>query len=188
MDLGDVRNSTATAHIHGRGSLPSTAEPDAMPYLGAALPVGIVGAAAVAVFTLVLDSLAGRPLATPSALGATILFGAEFDLGAPIQSASVFGYTLMHGALFVIAAAGAVSAEFTLSKQGMPLGIQFSYGFAGLFLGLLLSISGLLWMAGIPLTPEFGMGRLAASNAVAAVAMATMVYRRATARHEADAR
>ena len=77
MDLGDVRSSTATAHIHGRGSLTSTAEPDAMPYLGAALPVGIVGAAAVAVFMLVLDSLAGRPLATPSALGATILFGSR---------------------------------------------------------------------------------------------------------------
>ena len=37
-----------------------------------------------------------------------------------------------------------MSAEFTLSKRGVPLEVQFRYGLVGLFAGLLASFSGLL--------------------------------------------
>jgi hypothetical protein len=153
-----------------------------LPYLGAALPIGVIGAAAVAIFAFVLDTLAGRPLATPNALGATLFHGAPFDLAAPIQAGYVFAYTLMHGALFCIAAAGAVSAEATLSRQGVSLNVQFVFGAVGLFLGLLASFLLMASLSEIRWSADFGVGRILASNVIGAVAMATAIHQRAVAK------
>ena len=158
---------------------------ETLPYLGAALPIGLIGAAAVALFAFVLDALAGRPLATPNALGATLFHGAPFDLATPIQAGYVVAYTMMHGALFCIAAAGAVSAEATLSRQGVPLNAQFVLGVVGLFLGLLASFLLMASLSDIRWSAEFGVGRILASNVIAATAMATAIYRRAVARRGA---
>lgn len=145
-----------------------------LPYLGAALPVGLTGAAAVAVLMLVLDALAGHPLGTPNVLGAALLRSESIPLGAPIQPGLVFGYTLLHGAAFLAVAAAAVSAEYTLSSRGVPLRLQLVFGIAGLFgalqgtfmiLGLLLGVSG----------ETLGIGRIALANGIAAVAMAGVV-------------
>ena len=145
-----------------------------LPYLGAALPVGLTGAAAVALLMLLLDALAGHPLGTPNVLGAALLRSEAIPLGAPIQPGLVFGYTLLHGAAFVTVAAAAVSAEATLSRRGVPLWLQLVFGIAGLFgglqgtfmiLGLLLGVSG----------ETLGIGRIALANGVAALAMASMV-------------
>ena len=170
----------------GGGGVRRDTRAETLPYLGAALPIGLAGAAAVAVFVLVLDTLVGRPLATPNALGATVFHGAPFDLGAPIQAGYVFAYTLMHGALFCIAAAGAVSAEATLSRQGVSLPAQCVFGVVGLFLGLFVSFLLMASLSEIRLSAELGVGRILASNMVGAVAMATAVHQRAVARrHEA---
>lgn len=65
---------------------------------------GVIGAAAVAIWFLLLDSLAGRPFYTPAVLGAE-MFGAEIpaESGMPQPApALVLGYTLVHGVAFVI--------------------------------------------------------------------------------------
>jgi hypothetical protein len=64
--------------------------------------VGLIGGVAVAVWFLVLDLLAGRPLRTPSVLGQIVLFGngrpdvVNIDLGA------VLLYTVVHFAAFAL--------------------------------------------------------------------------------------
>ena len=110
---------------------------DAMPYLEAAIPIGLAGAGAVAGFVLLLDLIAGQPFATPNALGATIFRGVTFDLSTPIAAINIFSFTLIHTALFIVAAAAAITAEFTLSNQNVPLRSQFLIGIASLTAGRL---------------------------------------------------
>jgi hypothetical protein len=159
-----------------------------VPYLGAALPVGLVGAASVAIFVLVLDVLAGRPLATPNALGAVLFRGEAFSLDAAIRPAIVFGYTLLHGAAFVTVAAAAVSAEYTLTKNRVSLPIQLVSGIFGLFLGLQGLFVVLTVLLGISWVGELGFERILVGNLIAAFSMALTVYLRGEGRREARAR
>jgi hypothetical protein len=64
---------------------------------------GVLGAAAVALWFLLLDTLAGRPLWTPTVLG-TALFGrgAALDLTTlPVSLEMVAMFTWVHGLVFV---------------------------------------------------------------------------------------
>ncbi len=153
-----------------------------MPYLGASVPVGLAGASAVALFILLLDSLAGYPLGTPNALGATLLRGEAFDPTAPIRPALVFGYTLLHIATFIAVAAAAVSAEFTLSRAGTPLALQLVAQVAGLMIGLQLIFLALTMLLDLPWIGGIGFERILAANAIAALTMAMTVHLRGESR------
>jgi len=165
--------------------LESTTRPEmqagSLPYLGAALPVGLTGAAAVALLLLLLDALAGHPFATPNLLGAALLRGEALGLDAPIQPGLVFGYTLLHGAAFLTVAAAAVSAEYTLSSRGVPLRLQLVFGIAGLFGGLQGTFMILELLLGVS-GETLGVGRIAVANGFAAVVMASMVALRGRGR------
>jgi hypothetical protein len=73
---------------------------------------GVLGAAAIAVWFLLLDTLAGRPLWTPTVLG-TALFrrGAGLDAAAalPVSLEMVAMFTWVHGLVF--AALGGIAAR-----------------------------------------------------------------------------
>ena len=73
---------------------------------------GVLGAAAVAAWFLLLDALAGRPLWTPTVLG-TALFrrGAGLDAAAtlPVSLEMVWMFTWVHGLVF--AALGGIAAR-----------------------------------------------------------------------------
>ena len=73
------------------------------------LVAGLIGAAAVAVWFLVYDLLAGAPLRTPALLGAAVLEGLRDPAALVITLPLVLKYTVIHGAAFVMfgwAAAG----------------------------------------------------------------------------------
>ena len=63
---------------------------------------GIIGAAVVAVWFLVIDLAQGRPLATPSVLGQVILFRSTAPVITPVDSSAVVAYTLLHLGAFVL--------------------------------------------------------------------------------------
>ena len=149
---------------------------ESMPYLEVAIPIGLVGAAVVAAFVLVLDLASGQALATPNALGASAFRGLAFDLGAPIKAIDVFSYTLLHTALFVVAATGAVTVEYTLTEIGVPLATQCLGGAVLLFASLHTSILTMMLLVDAPLDTTLGPARLLAINAIAAAAMATATY------------
>ena len=158
------------------------AKPVAMPYLGESLPVGLVGAATVAAFVLLLDVLSGHPLGTPNALAAGYLRGDMIPLTAPIQPGLVLGYTLLHVATFVFVGAAAVSAEFTLSRAGIAPSIQLVLGTAGLMSGLTVFMITLMSLVGIEAVSGFGLERILSVNAIAALAMAITVHMRGETR------
>lgn len=66
------------------------------------LLTGALGAAVVAVWFLVTDTLQGRPLSTPSILGQVILFGNTTPSVTPPETGPVIAYTLLHVGAFVL--------------------------------------------------------------------------------------
>jgi hypothetical protein len=144
-----------------------------------------VGAAAVAIYVLLLDALAGHAFGTPNALGAVLFRGETFSFGAPIRPSLVLGYTLMHGATFIAIAAAAVSAEFTLSRQGVSLPVQFASGVIGIFVGLQCVFVALSVLLEISWAGQFGFERIVVANSIAAFSMALTVYLRGEGRRAA---
>jgi len=99
---------------------------------------GLVGAATIALWFLVLDTLQGRPLYTPSVLGAAIFRGgAGLDhpetLPISIEMVVVFTWVhLLHFALFGVAAAQLVVVAERNPNVGfgiLLLFVVFEFGF-----------------------------------------------------------
>lgn len=173
-----LSNSLSDARARARAIPMERDASEAMPYLESAVPVGLAGAAVVAVFVFGLDVVAGRPLATPNALGAAIFRGEAFSLNAPIQTVSVFGYSLLHSVLCVIMATAAITAEYTWTRQGLSKLTQFAIGTPLLFLSLQAGFMTLALLLDIDWVSEFGLKRLLATNALAAITMSTVLYYR----------
>lgn len=77
---------------------------------------GIIGAVVVAVWFLIVDSIAGRPLFTPAALGSAVLNGASGVPGVEFSVATIVGYTLIHISAFLLAGV-LVSALVTQAER-----------------------------------------------------------------------
>ncbi|KPJ95721.1 MAG: hypothetical protein AMS18_02370 [Gemmatimonas sp. SG8_17] len=81
--------------------------------------VGLVGAAAVAAWFLVIDLLAGRPFFTPAILGQALLFGGVADAAMVVVAfPAVIGYTMVHVLAFVSVAT--VAAFFACQIERWP--------------------------------------------------------------------
>lgn len=70
--------------------------------IGEATDAGFLGAAAVALFFLVRDTLLGRPLLTPSVLGQLFLLGNEHPVTSSIDFGAMIMYTVAHFAAFLL--------------------------------------------------------------------------------------
>jgi hypothetical protein len=93
-----------------------------------AVLTGILGASVVAAFFLLIDTLRGQPLYTPSLLGSVLFSGKSVDQALALDVTAVFAYTGLHVMLFI--AAGAVLAwmvsQFDRNPQfGMVLLLIF---------------------------------------------------------------
>jgi hypothetical protein len=64
---------------------------------------GIVGAAVVAVWFLILDIARGQIFFTPSLLGSVLFLGQSPDQAISVNSFVIFAYTGLHGVLFLMA-------------------------------------------------------------------------------------
>jgi hypothetical protein len=82
---------------------------------------GTLGALTVAVWFLILDLLAGRPLATPSVLGQVILFGKTEPVLSPIVWPAVLSYTSMHFTAFLIFGMLVTWLVFQADRNGLAL-------------------------------------------------------------------
>jgi hypothetical protein len=83
---------------------PSPARPDATRLYHEGIVAGIVGALTIALWFLLLDTLSGRPLWTPTVLG-TAIFRGGAGLGTletvPVSMEMVLMFTWVHGLVFV---------------------------------------------------------------------------------------
>jgi hypothetical protein len=74
----------------------------AHPMVANGLLTGSVGAAAIALWFLVIDALSGRPLFTPAALGSALLLGAQSPADVQLTVGVVGAYTLIHLLAFFV--------------------------------------------------------------------------------------
>ncbi|HYJ80619.1 MAG TPA: hypothetical protein VEW03_13485 [Longimicrobiaceae bacterium] len=81
---------------------------------------GLLGAAGVAGWFLVVDAVAGHPLFTPNALGGMVFRALGAEVGPPeaINGAVVAGYTLIHCALFVLV--GVIASFIVRAGESQP--------------------------------------------------------------------
>lgn len=70
--------------------------------LGEATDAGFLGAAAVAAWFLVHDTLRGRPLLTPSVLGQLFLLGNPHPVTTSVDFGAMIMYTVVHFAAFLV--------------------------------------------------------------------------------------
>jgi hypothetical protein len=102
------------------------------------LVAGLLGAATIAVWFLVLDSLAGRPFRTPTILGTAIFRsgqGLSSAEGVPVSFEMVLLYTWVHALVFWVIAG--VAARLLAIAERLPnagfgillLFVVFEFGF-----------------------------------------------------------
>jgi hypothetical protein len=137
---------------------------------------GVIGAATIAIWFLIVDTVRGRPLATPSLLG-SVLYRRSEALAAPqalpISFEMVLTYTWVHGLVFcIIGGAASWLLAFAEERPNAAFGILlffavFEFGF--LVLAMLFAepvLSALSWPA------------ILVGNLLAAVAMGAYLWRR----------
>jgi hypothetical protein len=135
---------------------------------------GVIGASAVALWFLLIDTIAGRPLHTPSLLGAMVLRLFNADIAGPVtvNVAHVAFYTLLHYAVF-IALGILVFAIVRLSRRNPSV----------LALALMLFVAVEVAFTGFVAALQFtGLGTLAwthiaVGNLIAAVSMGWYVWK-----------
>ncbi len=155
---------------------PAPARPDTVALYQEGMLAGVLGAAAVAVWFLVLDSLSGRPFWTPTVLG-TALFrrGAGLD-GAdplPVSFEMVLMFSWIHGMVF--AALGGVAARLLGYVERHP-----SAGFGVLLLFVIFQF-GFIAVATVfaqPVLRVLSAWSILVANLLAAAAMAGFLWRR----------
>jgi hypothetical protein len=138
---------------------------------------GFLGAFVVAVFFLVIDLLAGRPLWTPGALGSALFLGQRLPPEAHPPLILVVGYTAVHLGVFAglgLIAATALSMRPRLREPAMLLAIGF-----GLFVAFELSFAAFALLFTQALMGDLGAWRISAANALAAAAMTAFLGRMA---------
>ena len=136
------------------------------------LTAGLLGATAVAIWFLILDTAAGRPFHTPQMLGSSLatFFGAP-GTGNPIPL--VLGYTLVHFAAFIIV--GLIASAVVNSAEGEP---SLLIGFAILFVAFEVAWYG--WSAILSRSDRFGnlaWYAVLIGNLVAAASMGVYLWR-----------
>jgi hypothetical protein len=134
---------------------------------------GIIGAATVAFWFFMVDSLAGRPFFVPAVLGASLfdVIGGEF--GGRGLVTHVVAYTVIHFAAFIII--GILAAWLMNVLDRKP---SWLYGFIALFIVFELVFFGaMLVLSRSPLFGSIAWYQLGAANLLAAFFMGRYLWR-----------
>ena len=132
---------------------------------------GVLGAFVVALWYLVLDSLAGHPLFTPSLLG-SLLFRKGVELSnVTVQPAVVAWYTAVHALAFL--GVGMVSSWLAAQFEKFP-----AVGIAILFLFVIFWTAFFVFAVAVGTTilGTLGLWTVAVANLLAAAAMAGYLW------------
>jgi hypothetical protein len=100
--------------------------------------VGIIGGLAVAVWFLILDTVAGHPFQTPSLLGQVVLFGDSRPDTTHLIFGAILVYTAFHFAVFALIGMGLVALVHWAVRDSvvryalLPVFLVFEVMFYGL--------------------------------------------------------
>jgi hypothetical protein len=138
------------------------------------LLAGLIGAAVVAGWFLLVDALSGRLLFTPAALGSAVFLGTRGVEAVEISAATVLGYTAIHLAAFLLiglVAAGIVGAAEEQSEAILLGGVLLFVTFEVLSIGLVTILAS--W-----LVDALQWWNIAAANLLAAATMGAFLLLR----------
>lgn len=138
------------------------------------LITGLIGAVAVAVWFLIVDTIAGRLLFTPAALGSAVFHGARGPDAVQITALTVVGYSVLHLVAFLLtglAAAAIVAAAEEYSEAVLLGGVL-------LFVTLEAFSIGLLTIVAEWLVSSLSWWNIGGANLVAALCVGGYLYAR----------
>jgi hypothetical protein len=92
---------------------------------------GLIGAAAVATWFLIIDTVAGRPFFTPAMLGDALFWGQRDPTQVSIAFPTVVGYTMVHVIAFVIV--GMIAAFLAYEVELFPMTLFIVIVFFAIF-------------------------------------------------------
>jgi len=134
--------------------------------------VGLIGGVAVAVWFLVLDLLAGRPLRTPSVLGQVVLFGNARPDVMNVDLGAVLLYTVVHFAAFALF--GVLLTKIVHLATDNPV-VRFAL--LMVFLVFEVFFYGILTMLSASTLNLFPFWTVIVANTIAAVVMGLYLWR-----------
>jgi hypothetical protein len=167
---------TVQAHPPISLERPPTTTIDAARLYQEGMVAGVLGAAAVALWFLVLDALSGRLLWTPTVLG-TVLFrrGAGLDTpdALPVSVEMVLMFTWVHGLVF--AALGGIAARLLGHVERHP---SSGFGILLLFVIFQFGFISAATVFAAPVLRALSPWSILVANLLAAAAMAAYLRRR----------
>ncbi len=133
--------------------------------------VGIIGGLAVALWFLVLDSIAGRPLLTPSLLGQVVLLGDSSPDTDTVVFGAVLLYTAFHFVVFALVGMGLVA----LVHWGVDNSVV-RYALLPVFLAFEVIFYGLLEVLSESTGELFPFWAVVSANTLAALSMGLYLW------------
>ena len=131
---------------------------------------GCIGAAVVAIWFLIVDTISGQPFFTPAMLGSAVVGGTHDQI--VIEPARIFGYTMIHVSAFVvvgvIAAALAAEVEYAPSTLFLVI-VGFCFFEVGFYI--------LVALLAKPLLGYLAWWNVAIGNGLAALGMGYFLWR-----------
>lgn len=133
---------------------------------------GLIGAAAVAVWFLLVDTIAGRPFFTPAMLGSAVFWGARDPGAIEIAFPAVVGYTMIHVLAFLVV--GVVAAAMASIVESFPSTLFLVVVFFAIFeFGFYLVVA----IMARPLLGALAWWAVAVGNLIAALGMGYYLWR-----------
>ena len=120
-------------------------------FLKEALSVGLLGAATVALWFLVVDLATGTPLRTPGILGSAVFLGISAPEDAVINASTVGLFSLLHGAVFFLVGVGTTALVRAADRTPSVL---------ALFIPLTVVLQ-VLFVGGVAILAEYVLGVIA---------------------------
>lgn len=137
---------------------------------------GVIGAATIAIWFLILDTINGRPLYTPTVLGSVLFRGGE-DLSSPqglqVSWEMTLMYTWVHGLVFAVMG-GIASRLLALAEKNPNLG----FGILLLFVVLEFGFIGAASVFAEPILHALAFPAVLVGNLLAAAGMAAYFWLR----------
>jgi hypothetical protein len=133
---------------------------------------GLIGAAAVAAWFLVVDTIAGRPFFTPAMLGGAVFWGLRDPAQVSITFATVVGYTMVHVLAFCLV--GMIAAFLAYEVELFPHSLfVVAVCFAVFEFGFYIALA----VAAHPLLGALAWWAVAIGNTIAALGMGYYLWR-----------
>jgi hypothetical protein len=133
---------------------------------------GCIGAAAVAIWFLIVDAVNGRPFFTPAMLGSAVFWGVREPSQVVIEYSRIIGYTMIHVSAFIVVGvvAAALAAEVEVAPPTLYLLVVF---FAVFEFGFYVTVA----ILAQPLLGSLAWWNVAIGNAIAALGMGYYLWR-----------